>query len=204
MPHTARRRVRHRRSTASSAGRSRGRIRMRPERSSERRSRPGAGKPQCQSLPNGAGNTDRTSPCGRQHPPRLSRTRAGSRISRGAARSGVFDSPTRLGGTDPQQITQQLRGVGVAGVGGETTALGLGDGRDHGRTQPTPATFGFDQGAQQVDIGQFRPSPCRSIRCQCSRMCVHPTHSTAFSNICSTIDSVGTPRPHSTATECRR
>lgn len=106
------------------------------------------------------------SACRRHRSPCLSGAGSGSR-------SGVFDAPARLGGADSQEITQQLRCVPVAGVGGETAALGLGDGRDHGRTQSTPAAFGFDEGAQQVDIGQVRPALCRSIRCQCSRMCVH-------------------------------
>lgn len=108
----------------------------------------------------------------RQRPPRFSGTRSGPR-------SGAFDSPARLGGTDSQQITQQLRRVAVAGIGRETTALGLGDRGDHGRTQSPPVALGFDESAQQVDIGQFRPSPRRRMRCRCSRMCVHPADPTS-------------------------
>ncbi len=107
----------------------------------------------------------------RQRPPRLPGTRS-------SPRSGAFDSPARLGGTDPQQITQQLCRVAVAGVASETTALGLGDRGDHGRTQSPPVALGFDESAQQVDIGQFRPAPCRRLRCQCSRMCVHAAERT--------------------------
>lgn len=112
------------------------------------------------------------STCCRRHSPHFYGTRAG-------LRSRVFDSAARFVGTDPQQISQELHGVPIAGVCGEATALGFGDGRAHGSIQSPLAAFGFDECAQQVDVGQFRPSWCWSIRRKCDRMYVHPSQPTS-------------------------
>jgi hypothetical protein len=48
--------------------------------------------------------------------------------------------------------------------------FGLGDGRAHGGIQSLPAAFGFDEYAQQDDIGQLRPSWCLASRRQRGRI----------------------------------